>query len=195
MFTVPLVVAPKTRGISATWLYLLAQEAPFHGVIVYDGILKSNVDGKRKISDLLSESERTIEVDGVLKVTSATQVFNDTREVALEQTTCNDFSGTKTFERNVTGDTSTISTSLNTLLSGNDEAVMAIHALHPKMRQLNQDDSVRIFTNSNDATMLGIPGDYCNISSCKDGKRIICVADSEGWCSQCADITCNQPKD
>lgn len=187
-FTDPIKVQPGNIGTGALWVFTMNMQAPFSGTIIFDGPLVPNNEGYVRASQLLSVAERTISVEGVLAVTSASKTFNGIWE---NSTDCSANSGTSSETLEFSGAVGTVTTLMDPY-RGVDNALLVQLGLAPNGRSLKARSIERQEKSKVKTPFLtgGTPGDYCYIGPCNrplDGYRPICRYDGDGACFDCYD--------
>lgn len=136
-------------------------EIPFVVRVIADGPIQANHNGKSRVSEILSEEERTFDFAGVLKTSvgsTESDSWSNTRVLSKEE--CE-----KALESGV-------------IRSVTDVYVVEAGQMRTKLK--DQIKGIRAVT--------GNPGDWCFTASCNypdDGYRDICYFDDDGYCSDC----------
>lgn len=71
--SVTVQIPPKTTGVASLLAYETEIEIPFTATVVLDGALKANNSGLNRASQLLSDEERTLEIEGILTIKNVSE--------------------------------------------------------------------------------------------------------------------------
>ena len=171
-------VPPMTRTRVDLILFETSLEVPFIGSVIVDGDLDANMDEKRQASQILSESERTIEVNGVLAVTASTLSKSRRNDFPATSQDCDDVEKGLA-PAYVIRDMNYVGTGFNTLTTTPQDIAdrNKRNGLQPKGAK----PQIRF-------KAFATPGSMCYMGPCDsppNGYREICFADDDGACTVC----------
>lgn len=171
-------VPPMTRTRVDLILFETSLEVPFTGSVIVDGDLDANLDEKRQASQILSESERTIDVNGVLAVTASTLSKSRRIDFAVTPQECDDVEKglTPAF---IIRDMNYVGTGFNTLTTTPQD--IADRNKKNGLQSKGAKPQIRF-------KAFATPGSMCYMGPCDsppNGYREICFADDDGACTVC----------
>jgi hypothetical protein len=201
---------PRGNGywtITQFMVYVVTLEIPFSGTVVFDGDIDGNIDGITKASQLLSEQERTFAVEGLIRVSSASEGYVRILEAKADPAECESVPGTvaESIESSmVVGSYSTIVAKPNRIVRDVTDTYFAgenpiagarrfaeritERSAEPRERALPDKRLAELLSNM--VVTQGTPGNLCYIAPCNypyDGYREVCYFDEEGWCQDCSE--------
>ena len=204
---VTLAAPPRTRSQAVLRVIEGGARAPFRATVVLDGPLDSNLDGKTMASHVLSEAERTVNVEGVLQVTSASQSQVVRKDLPVTAELCggNDRRVEITEYEQTTLPADSLATDIDvTFVTGKSLGALAPARTLAGLFGIAATDSTprpkrlsgRPF---DDLLVTGVVGNICYIGPCNippDGRRLVCRYDDTGACFDCFDArdpVCDAP--
>jgi hypothetical protein len=208
--TVTLVAPPRTRSKAVLRVIEGGAIAPFRATIVLDGPVDANLDGKQMASQVLSEAERTIQVEGILRVSSAsqTQVIRTDAPVTAEYCPLKDERIHITEWERISVPADAIATELDMSSLTEKKLQIVRPAKHfaslfgtASTDSTKKHESRLVGQPFDDLMSSGIPGNVCYIGPCNlppDGHRLVCRYDESGACFDCFDArdpVCDAPPD
>lgn len=174
-------------------VFKLLVELPFSGTVTFDGTVDANLEGVTHLSQLLQKPDRTLQVEGVLRVTAASDstVRLYERKAADHECAQGAADGSYTVIRAATeGPAGGWSTLLGHPLPSSGSVVLDVMSASPGGPQAGSKLRTKLPTTGNHVRVLegGTPGLICYIAGCDfpyDGYREICYYTDEGACMDC----------
>jgi hypothetical protein len=193
---VTVTAAPLKRAQVSLQVIEGGIQSTFHAKLVADGPVDANIDGISVASQVLSESERTFDVDGILTVTSASQSKVLRHDTSLTAAFCAGKPQITITDLNDSLNVGSVSTLLPTatLLSGQTATLTAdtidkllTHVGSVSVAGRGNPPLKQVVEPFGDLLSDAEPESICFIGLCDPvtGTRVVCFADDEGACAVC----------